>query len=190
MANNGLSSKITYSQTRPSLAAIVALEVVNFGGTPLYESPKKLDWMINSDGGLFVAAYCGSRFAGYCAGMSAAQFMQSYLDRGWESIYRHMVSATTNPTSEADVVFMPRTAYVVSLELFPEFQGRGIGTGLFMAFAELARAKGFEYVAGHFRQGPSHRIATKLVPVLEEIRFASLGGDGETYYYVVARTPP
>ncbi len=107
---------------------------------------------------------------------------------GYTDTYSYMVSATGNPTGEADVVFMQRTTYVTALELFPRFQGGGIGTGLFMEFVNIAKQNGFEYLAGHFRQGSSKSIAMKLNQALHAVPFVDWCGSGETYYYVVART--
>jgi len=62
----------------------------------------------------------------------------------------------------SDVPREAKVIYLFSVVVNPEFQGRGYGHLLLQEFIKTAKAKGYDYVAGHFRQNNSLQLIRKF----------------------------
>lgn len=57
-----------------------------------------------------------------------------------------------------DVPKDAKVIYLFSIVVNPEFQGRGYGRQLIWEFIVAAKAKGYDFIAGHFRQNGSLKL--------------------------------
>jgi GNAT superfamily N-acetyltransferase len=61
-----------------------------------------------------------------------------------------------------DVPANSKVIYIFSIVINPEYQGKGYGKQLLWEFIKTAKAKGYDYVAGHFRQNGSLQLIKKF----------------------------
>src|SRR3989339_58437 len=78
--------------------------------------------------------------------------------------------------------YRPKTLYVQSSAVLPDFQGKGIGKRLKQKMVECARERGYHNIAGHARSGASLKINLKHGAKVVK-GFKNWGGTGETYCY-------
>ncbi|MFH1237780.1 MAG: GNAT family N-acetyltransferase [Candidatus Aenigmatarchaeota archaeon] len=61
-----------------------------------------------------------------------------------------------------DVPQDAKVIYIFNVVVNPEYQGKGIGKQLLWEFIRTAKDRGYDYIAGHFRQNGSLQLIKKL----------------------------
>ena len=166
---------VLISTRRPrSLDEMVGIEEANFAGSPLFQGRDQLVPLAFNPKYVFAAAYLpGWKLVGYCSGTA----LEKYLDEELPLV------AETSPKGFSHSA----SVYVESIECSPEFHNRGVGTSLLNRFATEATKMGFTHIAGHFREGASHRVAVKVLKgILVDIPVINYGDTGEKSHYLIA----
>lgn len=131
---------------------ILELENELFGGTELCEDEESYERLFTNPETISYVAEIGDAFAGFTAGEPGVSF-EDYVDEGGGVLY-HVDKIGVN------------SVYVVTIEVKPHLQDRGIGTRLFGHLIDEAKKQGYESVAGHFRPNASAHMMKKYNPQL------------------------
>jgi ribosomal protein S18 acetylase RimI-like enzyme len=116
--------------------------------------------LVDLPGAVFIAAKVKGTIVGYAAGAKLENFGEV-------------------PGVKQDPHFdLEDTFYLESMAVLSEYQGKGIGKHLFSSIALRTRKNGFQYIAGHMKEGFAERW--RGVPLAQ---FDNYYGTGETFEY-------
>ncbi len=175
------SVNIVISDHRPHPSELINMENLNFQGSPLYQPAEELTALVKDERYSFVGAYEHGRLIGYCTGKP----LRTKTLRRSPELKAAKAEAAYSMVNEA---YFNKTVYIASFESLPQVQGLGIGSAVLDSFRMQVRDKGFVYIAGHFRQGPSRHLAYKVLKdVLFDIPLANFCDTGETYHFIMAQ---